>query len=108
MIKDYIKTIYLIAFALIGPISLPAGGIQRNLEENLNTNSKEIILDTNSALYCFPNLNAKKLRSLDPGSSLQVLRHWKVSEDNFWVRVKLSTNPVIGNLEQPKKGWIKI
>ena len=46
MMKNMIKNICLIGFALIGPITLPAGGIQRNLYEykTLN-NSKEIILN---------------------------------------------------------------
>ena len=49
MINNYIKNICLIVFALVGPISLPAGGIQRSIDTNLNIkpnksqNSKEII-----------------------------------------------------------------
>ena len=45
IMKHLIKNICLIGFALVSPITLPAGGIQRNLNEykSLN-NSKEIIL----------------------------------------------------------------
>ena len=47
MMKNVIKNICLIGFALIGPITLPAGGIQRNLNEyNSLNNSKEIILNS--------------------------------------------------------------
>ena len=43
MMKNLIKNICLIGFALIGPITLPAGGIQRNLDEyNIFNNSKEV------------------------------------------------------------------
>ena len=45
--KNVIKNICLIGFALIGPITLPAGGIQRNLNEyNILNSSKEIILNS--------------------------------------------------------------
>ena len=33
MIKNWLKNICLISFALVGPITLPAGGIQRSLNE---------------------------------------------------------------------------
>ena len=63
--KNMIKNICLIGFALIGPITLPAGGIQRDLNEhNIFNNSKEIILNSNCSLYTFPKINAKKLLSL--------------------------------------------
>ena len=60
MIKNMIKNICLIGFALIGPITLPAGGIQRNLNEyKILNNSKEIILNKYCSLYTFPKINAK-------------------------------------------------
>ena len=75
MINNFIKNICLIGFALIGPITLPAGGIQRELIDYkiLNT-SKEIILNTSYPLYAFPNTNAKKLIVLHSGSSLSILQ----------------------------------
>ena len=71
MINDFLKNICLITFALIGPITLPAGGIQRNLNDyNGLNNSKEIILSTNWSLYTYPRNTAKKLLVLQSGSSL--------------------------------------
>ena len=56
--KNVIKNFCLIGFALIGPITLPAGGIQRDLNEyNILNNSKEIILNSNCSLYTFPKLS---------------------------------------------------
>ena len=88
--KNMIKNICLIGFALIGPITLPAGGIQRFLNEykTLN-NTKEIILNSNCSLYTFPKINAKKLLVLYPGSSLSILRKWVVNERDVWARVCL-------------------
>ena len=109
MMKNVIKNICLIGFALIGPITLPAGGIQRNLNEyqTLN-NSKEIILNANCSLYTFPQTNAKKLLILDTGSSLAVLQKWAVNEDDIWARVQLVTNRLIEHPNRTTKGWIKI
>ena len=107
--KNMIKNICLIGFALIGPISLPAGGIQRNLNEykTLN-NSKEIILNESCSLYTFPKNNAKKLIVLNPGSSLSILRKWVVNERDIWARVELATNYFIDHPNKTTKGWIKM
>ena len=107
--KNLIKNICLIGFALIGPITLPAGGIQRNLNEykSLN-NSKEIILNLNCSLYSFPRTNAKKLTVLNSGSSLSILRKWVVNERDIWARVELLTNRFIEHPNKTTKGWIKL
>ena len=109
MMKNVIKNICLIGFALTGPITLPAGGIQRNLNEyNILNSSKEIILSANCSLYTFPKINAKKLLVLDTGSSLSVLQEWVVNENNTWARVELLTNRFIEHPNTTKRGWIKI
>ena len=109
MINNYIKNIFLIFFALIGPISLPAGGIQRSINSNLNIdNSNEIILNSNSYIYNSPANNSKKLRTLHIGTSASILRYWTCAEDEKWIRVELSKSIFINNLGKPLKGWIKI
>ncbi len=109
MIKTLIKNICLIGFALIGPITLPAGGIQRDLLEYKNLkNSKEIILDSKCSLYSFPQTNAKKLTVLNSGDSLSILRKWVVNERDIWLRVELGTNQIIDNPNRITRGWIKM
>ena len=55
MINNLLKNLCLITFALIAPVTLPAGGIQKSLTQNkLPINSKEIILGSNTYLYSFP------------------------------------------------------
>ena len=107
--KHLIKNICLIGFALVCPITLPAGGIQRNLNEykTLN-NSKEIILNENCSLYTFPQTNAKKLMVLPSGYSLSILRKWVVNERDIWARVELVTNRFIEDPNRTTKGWIKM
>ncbi len=109
MMKNMIKNICLIEFALIGPISLPAGGIQRILNEYKTLdNSKEIVLNSNCLLYTFPKNNAKKLMVLYSGSTLSILRKWVVNESDVWARVELTTNRLIDDPNKITKGWIKM
>ena len=105
MIKSYIKNICLIGFALLGPIYLPAGGIQRSIYIE---NAKEIILSSNCHIYCSPHYDSKKLRLLPVGSSLSILNDWVDSKDDRWMRIKLTTNTFMENPIQPNRGWIKI
>ncbi len=109
MINNYIKHICLISFALFGPIYLPAGGIQRNLNDYSYFNkSKEIILNSNCNVYAMPIKNSKKLVSINPGSSLSILRYWIDSDNDRWLRVQISNNIFVSNLHKIKKGWVKI
>jgi len=109
MINNLLKNFCLITFALIGPITLPAGGIQKNLNQNkFPNNAKEIILSSNTSLYSFPEIHAKELLVLDIGTSLSILRNWKVSESQIWVRVELASNKLLDDPNKITKGWIKM
>ena len=109
MINNILKNFCLITFALIAPITLPAGGIQKNLSQNnLPNNTKEIILSSNTYLYSFPKIYAKELLVLDVGTTLSVLRNWKVSESEIWVKVELASNKLLDDPNKITKGWIKM
>ena len=109
MIHNFLKNFCLITFALIAPITLPAGGIQKSLNQNkFPNNTKEIILTSDTALYSFPEINAKELLVLDVGTTLLVLRNWKVSESAIWVRVELASNKLLDDPNKISKGWIKM
>ena len=109
MMNNLLKNICLIVFALIAPITLPAGGIQKSLHQNkFPNNTKEIILISNTSLYSFPEIHAKELLKLDIGTTLSVLRNWKVSENEIWVRVELASNQFLDDPNKITKGWIKI
>ena len=109
MINNLLKNFCLITFALIAPITLPAGGIQKSLNQNkFPSNTNEIILNSNTSLYSFPQINAKELLVLDIGTTLSVLRNWKVSEGEVWVRVELASNKFLDNPNKITKGWIKM
>ena len=109
MINSLLKNFCLITFALIAPVTLPAGGIQKSLTQNkLPTNTKEIILSSNTSLYSFPEIDAKELLVLNIGTSLSVLRNWRVRKNQTWVRVELASNKILDNPNKILKGWIKI
>jgi hypothetical protein len=109
MIENFIKNFCLITFALIAPITLPAGGIQKSLNQNkFPHNTKEIILSSNISLYSSPVINSKELLVLDVGTTLSILRNWKVSKSETWFRVELASNKFLDDPNKPLKGWIKM
>ena len=109
MINNFLKNFCLIIFALIAPITLPAGGIQKSLNQNKFSNkTNEIILSSNTSLYSFPEIHADELLVLDVGTTLSILRNWKVSESENWVRVELASNKLLDDPNKISKGWIKM
>ena len=108
MINNFLKYFCLITFALIAPITLPAGGIQKSLNQNnFPNNTNEIILSSNTSLYSYPEIYAKELLVLDLGTNLSVLRKWKVSKSETWVRVELASNKLLDEPNKITKGWIR-
>jgi len=109
MINNVLKNFCLITFALVAPITLPAGGIQKSLnQDKFPHNSNEIILSSNTSLYSYPQIYAKELLVLNVGTTLSVLQNWKVSKNETWVRVELASNKFLDNPNKILKGWIKM
>jgi len=109
MINNLLKNFCLITFALVAPITLPAGGIQKSLNQNKSpNNTNEIILSSNTSLYSCPEIYAKELLVLDVGTTLSVLRNWKVTNNETWVRVELASNKFLDDPNKILKGWIKM
>ena len=109
MINNLLKNFCLITFSLIAPITLPAGGIQKSLNQNkFPFSTNEIILCSNTSLYSCPEIFSKELLVLDVGTTLTVLRNWKVSKNETWVRVELASNKFFDNPNKILKGWIKM
>ena len=109
MINKVLKNFCLITFALIAPITLPAGGIQKSLNQyKFPKNTNEIILSSNTSLYSCPEIYAKELLVLDVGTTLSVLRNWKVNKSETWLRVELASNKFLDDPNKILKGWIKM
>ena len=106
MMNNILKNICLIIFALIAPITLPAGGIQKSLNQYMFiNNTKEITLGSDTSLYSFPEIHSKEFLVLDIGTTLSVLRNWQVKESEIWVRVELASNKL---LDEPNLSLIHI
>ena len=109
MINNVLKNFCLITFALIAPITLPAGGIQKSLNQNkFPNNTNEITLSSNTSLYSSPEIYSTELLVLDIGTTLSVIRNWKVSKSETWVRVELASNKFLDDPNRILKGWIKM
>jgi hypothetical protein len=109
MINNLLKNFCLITFALIAPVTLPAGGIQKSLNQNkFPNNTNEIILSSNTFLYSYPRSDARELLLLDVGTTLSILRSWKASKSDIWVRVELASNKFLDDPNKILKGWIKM
>ena len=109
MINNLLKNFCLITFALIAPITLPAGGIQKSLnQDKFLHNTNEIILISNTSLYSCPEIHSRELLVLDVGTTLSILRNWRVSKSETWVRVELASNKFLDDPNKILKGWIKM
>ena len=107
--NNFLKNKCLFIFALIGPITLPAGGIQKSLNQYyFPNNEREIILESDTLLYTSPEIDSKQLIVVEVGTTLSVLRNWKVSESEIWLRVELASNKLLDDPNKITKGWIRM
>jgi len=51
----------------------------------ISSQANEIILISNTSLYSYPKVDYKELVVLDVGTTLSVLRSWKVSKSDIWL-----------------------
>ena len=65
-------------------------------------------MSSNTSLYSSPEIYAKELLVLDVGTTLSVLRYWKGSKSETWVRVELASNKFLDDPSKILKGWIKM
>jgi len=65
-------------------------------------------LSSETSLYSYPEIYARELLVLDVGTTLSVLRNWKVSKSETWVRVELASNKLLDDPNKILKGWIKM
>ena len=65
-------------------------------------------MSSNTSLYSFPEINATELLVIDIGTTISVLRNWKVSESEIWVRVELASNKLLDDPNKISKGWIRM
>ena len=78
----------LLGFALLGPISLPAGGGERRQPEVRRRSAGDPLLAvTSDTLSSSPRMAAPSVGQLSPGEPLRVVRAWRSPADGSWLQV---------------------
>ena len=65
-------------------------------------------MSSKTSLYSCPEIYAEELLVLNIGTTLSVLRNWKVSKREKWLRVELASNKFLDDPNRILKGWIKM
>ncbi len=106
-VSFYLYWLWFLAAALLIPVSLPAGGVQKN---NLKIHSREYSAPFVSSNYCqllsSPSLKASNIRTLQIGTPMRILRVWEGNDGKKWVHVQITS---LDNLELTngvRRGWL--
>ena len=108
----FIRWACLLGFALLAPITLPAGGgavhAKIPLQRRLRSNLSPLIAGDNWFLLSSPLKNAPSLRKLEKGTPLTILRTWNYSQQQMWFYVQLSSSQVFDKSSNARRGWINV
>lgn len=95
----------LLGFALIAPVTLPAGGPDRRLPEVRRRQAGEPLLPVGAAsLRTAPERQAPALARLAADEPLRVLRSWRDAGGERWLQVEATAGPA--GLPAPRRGWL--
>jgi hypothetical protein len=95
----------LLGFALVGPITLPAGGAERRQPELRRRLSGEPLLaETRADLKTSPSCRAPALASVMGDEPLRVLRCWQGRRGERWLLVE--TGSGAAPAERRRRGWM--
>lgn len=94
----------LLGFALVAPISLPAGGADRRQPElRRRAAGDPLISGSHAELRVAPSHRAPALVSVMREEPLHILRHWHDQRGSRWLMVETSTGPV-----HRRRGWLQL
>ena len=92
----------LLGFALVAPISLPAGGADRRQPELRRRAAGDPLLSgTRAELKVAPNRRAPALVSVMRQEPLHVVRRWQDSHGARWLMVETAAAPA-----DRRRGWL--
>ena len=99
-----LRCVALLAFALLAPATLPAGGGERRMPEvRRRQHALEPLLSSGClSLRCSPERQAPVLASVDSGVPLRVLRQWFSPRGRRWLQVEIPA--AAGELR--RRGWL--
>ena len=95
----------LLGFALIAPVSLPAGGGDRRQPEVRRRQAGEPLLSAGArSLQASPERQAPALAHLRGDEPLRVLRSWQNPAGERWLQVETTAAPAA--LAPTRRGWL--
>ena len=99
----------LLSFALLAPISLPAGGAsQLKSAIRRSDGAGPIFAGGNCKLRASPSVDSPSLRILQAGTPIRVLRIWNGPDGNHWIQVKILSIELVEVLDSPTRGWVNV
>ncbi len=108
-ILSSLRLVWLLAIALLLPISLPAGGGQTNFHDISRISGEDLIIPSRSCnLRTHPSLDATVLVKVLPGTPIDILRVWRTVDGKNWLQVQISSIPLVSSPNQPKRGWVDV
>jgi hypothetical protein len=95
----------LLGFALIAPVTLPAGGADRRQPEVRRRQAGEPLLSAGArSLRSAPERQAPVLAQLPSDQPLRVLRSWHSPAGERWLQVEAAALPA--GLAPARRGWL--
>jgi len=95
----------LLGFALIAPVSLPAGGADRRQPEVRRRQAGDPLLSSGvRSLQASPERQAPALARLSADEPLRVLRRWQSPAGEQWLQVEAAAAPA--GLAPARRGWL--
>jgi len=94
----------LLAFALFGPVALPAGGSDLKQPEVRRRRAihDPLVTEAECALRSSPMRAAPSLARVEIGTPLEVLRSWTTSSGQEWLHVEVRSEDLL----VVRRGWV--
>jgi len=95
----------LLGFALIAPVTLPAGGPDRRQPEVRRRQAGEPLLNTGArSLHSSPERQAPALARLSADEPLRLVRSWHSPAGERWLQVEAAAAPT--GMASGRRGWL--
>ena len=100
---------WLLGIALVLPIALPAGGYSRVQQDVLGKECTSSFFSGDKCLLqASPSFKSPKLRILQVGTPLRVLRIWQSPDGDEWVHVQITSHEILELPSSRRRGWLNI
>ncbi len=104
-----LRWLWVLSVALLIPVSLPAGGAQKN---NLKIHAREycapVLANDSCELLASPSIMAPRLRTLQIGTPMRILRVWEGEDGKNWIHVQVASNDAIELTYSVNRGWLSV